>query len=83
MIIFFMVALGSWTMNHGHCDVFCYDYDDDDYYYQWNNVTITLLGGLGISYEKGLGLGVSAPHNNTLVHLFYVIWDHRGPKKHN
>ena len=46
-------------------------------------MTITLLGGAGIPYEKGLGLGVAAPPNSTLVHLIYVILDHGGPKIHN
>ena len=41
------------------------------------------MGGLGIPYGKGLGLGVATPPNNTLVHLIYVILDHGGPNIHN
>ena len=84
MIVFFMVALGAWITNYGHCDVYYY-------YYYYHNMRITLLkkgggmggGGLGISYEKGLGLGVASPPNNTLVNLIYVIFYHGGPKNHN
>ena len=42
-----------------------------------------LLGGLGILYEKGFGLGVAAPPNNTLVHLILIILDPGGPELPN
>ena len=37
-----------------------------------------LLGGSGMSYEKGLGLGVAYPPNNTLSHLISLILDYEG-----
>ena len=46
-------------------------------------MTITLLGCFGISYEKGLGLGVEDTPNNTLSHFILLILDYGGPKTHN
>ena len=47
------------------------------------NLANTLLGGLGFSYEKGLGLGVATPPNITLAYLISLILDYGGPKTHN
>ena len=46
-------------------------------------MTTTLLGGSGMSCEKGLGLGVTTPPNNNRNHLILLILEYGGPKTHN
>ena len=42
-------------------------------------MTIMLLGGLGISYEKVVGLRVASPPNTTLLFLILILLDLEGP----
>ena len=41
---------------------------------------INVAGGSWIPHVKGLGLGVVAPPNSTLVFLNLMLLDHGGPK---
>ena len=77
-----MVELGSWTINHEYYYYYYYHYYYYYFTYNENNGTTwttTLLRGLGIPHVNGLGLGVVAPPNITLVFLILIILDHGVP----